>query len=362
MGKLHFWPHSGRNHREYHPAYGFHQMRLSDEPGCYEDDFGRWLLAQGPEVRRKANVPMPGERGDFNYYTFEGDDSTTHAHWVASETVHFIEETTKQQPNRPFFVNVGFYHPHPPLNPPASQLALYKDRTLPPRRFRADEADFAPPNMKKTLLRLARTPEDTWTAYRKHFYAMVSELDRNIGRIIDSVERLGQMDNTLFILTSDHGDYLGDHNLNGKSAMPYDGSMRVPLIFRGPGIPSGVSSKELCEMVDIMPTALDILGIAAPKGNQGASLLPVMKGGPGKPVVIQEGRENRIIRTPRAKYCLWKSKENHEVLFDHQKDPDEFRNIVADSAAQPLLNEMRLALSQRMMDIVDPLPERVAPY
>jgi len=358
MGKLHFWPHSGRNHREYHPPYGFHQMRLSDEPGCYDDAYGQWLDAQGPEVRRKANVKMPGERGNFDYYTFEGDERTTHAHWVASETVRFIEENRQ----RPFFVHAGFYAPHPPLNPPASMLALYRDAQLPPRRWRADEFRYAPPNVAKALERLARTPEDTWTAYRTHFYAMVSNLDRNIGRILEAVERAGVASNTIVAVTSDHGDYLGDHNLTGKSALPYDGAMRVPLIFRGPGVPAGARSAELVEMVDVMPTLLDLTGLPVPKGNQGVPLTAAMRGtGRVRDVTWMEGRENRIIRSRRAKYCFWGG-TGHEILFDLEKDPDEFRNLAADPAAKPLLDEMRVALLKRSQEVADPLPERVAPY
>ncbi len=221
MGKLHFWPHMGRNHREYHPPYGFHQMRLSDEPGCYDDAYGLWLDAQGPEAREKARVKMPGERGRFEYYTFAGDERTTHAHWVGNETVRFIEENK----GRPFFVHAGFYAPHPPLNPPASMLALYEGRRLPPRRFRSDEADFLPASMRKAVLTLANTPEETWDAYRKHFYAMVSNLDRNVGRILEAVELAGLAENTIVVLTSDHGDYLGDHHMSGKSDIPYDGAM-----------------------------------------------------------------------------------------------------------------------------------------
>jgi arylsulfatase A-like enzyme len=352
MGKLHFLPHSGRNHREPHPPYGFHQMRLSDEPGCYDDAYGLWLDAQGPEVRRKANVKMPGQRGVFEYYTFEGDERTTHAHWVASETVRFIEENR----HRPFFVHAGFYAPHPPLNPPASMLALYRDAELPPRHWRADEAQYLPANMQKAVLRLANTPEDTWTAYRKHFYAMVSNLDRNIGRIVEAAD----LSNTIVVVTSDHGDYLGDHNLTGKSALPYDGSMRIPLLMRGPGIPSGARSDEVVEIVDVMPTLLELIGLKPPKGSQGMSLAPVMKGGKGKDAAFQQAVNNHILRTKTAKYCLWQGGE--EVLFDLARDPHELRNVAREASAQSLLDQMRVRTLLRTIEVADPLPERVAPY
>ncbi|MGH9657773.1 MAG: sulfatase family protein [Bryobacteraceae bacterium] len=350
MGKLHFWPHSRRNHREYHPPYGFHQMRLADEPGCYDDAYGQWLDAQGPEARRKANVTMPGERKQFEYYTFAGDERTTHAHWVASETARFVEENK----GRPFFVHAGFYAPHPPLNPPAAMLALYEKTELPPRHWRAGEADDLPAPMKKAVMNLASTPEAQWTAYRKHFYAMVSELDRNVGRIVGAVERAGLMESTVFVVTSDHGDYLGDHNLTGKSAMPYDGAMRIPLIFRGPGMGRGVRSDEVVEMVDVMPTVLELAGLGLPKGNQGTSLVKR----PGRGAALMQSGNNRILRTRSAKYAYWSSGE--EALFDLESDPHELRNVAGRNKA--LLDEMRVAMLRRTLEVVDPLPERIAPY
>ena len=79
MGKLHFMPHKDRDHREPYKPYGFHQMRLSDEPGCYDDAYGRWLWSKGPEARENGRVSMPGERKPMHYYTFAGTDDTTHA-------------------------------------------------------------------------------------------------------------------------------------------------------------------------------------------------------------------------------------------------------------------------------------------
>ena len=360
MGKLHFWPHKDRDHREMHPPYGFHQMRLSDEPGPYDDAYGRWLWAQGKEVREKARVNMPGDRPRLEHYVFEGDDSTTHASWVATETITFIEDTLARHPGRPFFVHAGFYAPHPPLNPPASALAPYRGRRLPPRRFDADEVGRLPPRLARTMTSLLETPEDTWDSYRRYFYAMVTHLDHNVGRVMDAVERAGIADRTLFVLTSDHGDYLGDHNLVSKSSRPYDGALRIPLVFRGPGVPEGVAIDELAEIVDVMPTILDILGMSFPKGNQGMSLAPVMAGGPGRELIYMQATDNRMIRTQNAKY--WIDARGEEVLFDYSTDPHELRNVSMSAAHSGMLDEMRIRLMRKVIEARDPLPERIRPY
>ena len=359
MGKLHFWPHKDRNHREAHPPYGFHQMRLSDEPGCYDDAYGRWLWAQGKQVRENARVTMPGERPRFEHYVFEGEDSTTHASWVATETITFIENTLERQPDRPFFVHAGFYAPHPPLNPPASALNRYEGRELPPRRYAEGEIGLLPPNLASSMTALLKTREDTWDSYRRYFYAMVTHLDENIGRIMQAAENAGISERTIFVLTSDHGDYLGDHNLVSKSARPYDGALRIPLIFRGPGVPTG-TSKELVEIVDVMPTLLDMLGIDLPKGNQGVSLVPVMNGNGGRKSIYMQALSNRMIRTRQAKY--WIDQDGEEVLFDLSSDPHELKNVAQAPSHRELLDSMRVALLRRSIAARDPLPERIRPY
>lgn len=378
FGKLHFWPHSARNHREFHPWWGFHQMLLSDEPGCYDDAYGLWLNAQGPEVRRKANVRMPPAALKFtkrrplphtppppihglDMYTFEGAENTTHAHWVASETIGFIDECARTRPEQPFFVHAGFYAPHPPLNPPASQLARYEGRKFPPRKVGAGEADYVPPSLAKVMRdTAAQIPESAWTEYRRHFYAMVSNADHNVGRIVEAVEKAGRFDNTIFVLTADHGDHLGDHNLNGKDAQPYEGDRIIPLVMAGPGIPQGRHSDGLCEILDVMPTLLELLGIPKTQGNQGISLVPAMTGGKARDILYMEGFTNQIIQTHEALYACWKN--GQEMLFDLQRDPDQFRNISQVSSAKPLLEQMRNRLLRLNMELIDPLPPLVAAY
>ena len=354
MGKLHFWPHKDRDHREHHPPYGFHQLRLSDEPGPYDDAYGRWLSAQGKDVRDRARVNMPGDRPWFEHYVFEGEDRTTHASWVATETITFIEDTLSRHPERPFFVHAGFYAPHPPLNPPASALAPYRGRDLPPRRHSEDEVGYLPRRLARSMTALLETPEDTWDSYRRYFYAMVTHLDENIGRIMDAVDEAGIRDRTLFVITSDHGDYLGDHNLLSKSARPYDGALRIPLIFRGPGIPSNTAVDELAEIVDVMPTLLQLLGFPQTKGNQGMSLVPLMSGSPGRGSIYVQAMENRMIRTKSAKY--WIDSYGEEVLFDYSSDPHELRNH------KDVLGQMRVRLLRKEIQSRDPLPERIRPY
>ena len=121
--------------------------------------------------------------------------------------------------------------------------------------------------------------------------------------------------------------------------------MRIPLIFSGPGVPQGAHSDELCELVDVMPTLLELTGVPLPKGNQGVSQLPVMRGGKGKDLTYMQTPNNRIIRGKKAKYCYWSNGE--EVLFDLERDPNELRNVAQEPAAKSLLDDMRMRMLRK---------------
>jgi arylsulfatase len=359
MGKLHFMPHKDRDHREPYKPYGFHQMRLSDEPGCYDDAYGRWLWSKGPEVRENGRVSMPGERKPMHYYTFAGTDDTTHASFVAAMTNTFLDDAAKRFPERPLFVHSGFYAPHPPLNPPASSLAKHKGRDLPPRYWSDDELNYLPPNFAGRLAGLrGRNQTANWDEYRRHFYAMVTHLDENVGKMMRKVKELGLWDRTIWVLTSDHGDYLGDHAIVNKGDWPYDGAMRIPLVMTGPGIPKGKRVDELVEIVDVMPTLLEMTGLPVPKGNQGLALMPVIEGAAGRDVIYMQGINNRTIRSADAMYSIYMDGE--ELLFDLQKDPHQLRNVA--STATALRDKMRHRLMLKVMQARDPLPTRIRPY
>jgi arylsulfatase A-like enzyme len=174
------------------------------------------------------------------------------------------------------------------------------------------------------------------------------------------VKELGLWENTIWIVTSDHGDYLGDHNITSKSDRPYDGAMRIPLIFRGPGVPAGKQPDELVEILDVMPTVLEMLDLKTPVGNQGMSLVPVMQGGKGRDAIYMMGVNNKTLRSKDATYSIYQNGE--EILFDLIKDPHQLRNLSLRPEGRILLEKMRVALLRKTIETQDPLPERIRPY
>lgn len=358
FGKLHFWPHSGeRNHRGYHPPYGFDEMHLADEPGCYDDAYGRWLWTQGAAAREAGRVAMPADRTGFDYYTFAGDERLTHASWAAGEAIDFIKRNAK----RAWFAHVGFYAPHPPLNPPASQLLRYEGVEIPKRAWKPGELALMPQRYQKAAERLANISEQQWQDYRRHFFAMVSEVDRQVGRILEALQETGALEHTLLVFTSDHGDYLGDHGLNSKSILVYDEVYNVPLIFWGEGIPQRGPVNALVELVDVMPTLLDLLKLPVPRSVKGRSMVATLKGeAAGRESVYAENPAMRMIRTAEAKYAYHPGGE--EILFDLRSDPHEHRNLAKDPSAAQLLEKMRALMREKDFELWDELLERIAPY
>ena len=132
----------------------------------------------------------------------------------------------------------------------------------------------------------------------------------------------------------------------------------LPLVIAGPGAPRGKRIDELVEIVDVMPTLLEMAGLPLPKGNQGTTLLPVMNGGAGRDAIYMQGLNNRIVRSREATYAIYANGE--ELLFDLARDPRQLRNIAAPESA--LRDKMRHRLLLKIMETRDPLPERIRPY
>ena len=199
---------------------------------------------------------------------------------------------------------------------------------------------------------------------------MIEQVDTEVGRMMKALEDTGQADNTIVIYMSDHGEMLGDHGIYLKGPYFYDCMMRVPLIIRWPGkYKAGLRSDALVEMVDLAPTLLDAAGVPIPSGVQGRSLTSVLTGQtPGhRDSVYSEHFDSSFlydpppmaacVRTERHKLSYYHNLATGE-LYDLKKDPGEAQNLWTSPAAKDIRQEMMEKLMGRMIDTVDPLPER----
>ncbi|MCY4410541.1 MAG: sulfatase-like hydrolase/transferase, partial [Caldilineaceae bacterium] len=185
----------------------------------------------------------------------------------------------RQDGSRPFFLYCAFTAPHDPRTPPDDWADVYRSEAMPlPANF-ASVHPFDNGEMwvrDEELADFPRTAEDT----RRHiaeYYGMISDMDEKIGEILSALARNGLAENTIVVYTADHGLSVGQHGLLGKQNL-YDHSVRVPLLLRGPGVPSGKRVDALSHTYDVYPTLCELAGLEIPASVDAKSLLPLMEG------------------------------------------------------------------------------------
>jgi len=184
------------------------------------------------------------------------------------------------------------------------------------------------------------------------YYASVTYMDQQVGRLLDALDRLGQRENTIIIFTSDHGYNLGEHTMWQKLSL-FEESARVPLLISAPGFEkaAGKKAQGLVELVDLYPTLLDLTGLKdkAPANLDGISLRPLLDNpdskGKKKMAYTVTRSFGESIRTDRYRYNRWG--EEGEELYDHQTDPKEFTNLAGMEQHSNTLKRMRALLETK---------------
>jgi arylsulfatase A-like enzyme len=270
----------------------------------------------------------------------------------------------------PFFFGVGYYRPHLPFNAPKKYWDLYDRDAIPPAP-NPSLPEGAPLMAINTMRELIVSYHDFHEAPRpdqgslteaqarrlKHgYYASVSYVDAQIGRLLDRLRQLGLWENTIVVLWGDHGWKLGEHNSWCKMTN-FEIDARVPLIMRLPGAKeNGQSCDRLVEFVDIYPSLCEAAGLPIPESLEGLSFVPLLKDRtlPWKPAAfsqfLREGKwvapdgiayMGRTIRTDRYRYVGWRRKDTGELaaeeLYDHQADPLETVNVASRPENRPVV-------------------------
>jgi len=272
----------------------------------------------------------------------------------ADAAIRFIN----RKPEKPFFLHVNFTAPHDPLLMPPGYEDKYDPAKipLPPNflpRHPFDHGNFE--GRDELLLPWPRTPQDVREDLAV-YYAVISHMDEQIGRILQALETTGQADHTYVIFTSDQGLAMGSHGLRGKQNM-YEHTVETPLIFRGPGIPLGSRSSAQCYLRDLYPTVCELAGIAKPDTVQGHSLVPVLQGERDSlyPYVFGHFRDTqRMIRSDRWKLVHYPKVGKYQ-LFDLAHDPDEVKNLADDVRHAETLSQLRVRLQAWQKEVGDPL-------
>ena len=247
---------------------------------------------------------------------------------IVDDAARFI---ANRNDDRPFFMYLAFANPHDPRTPAKRHLDMYDPLRIPlPRNYLpVHPFDNGELTVRDELL--APTPR-TEPEIRRHlheYYAVITGLDEQIGRLLQALKDRKVYDDTIVIFSSDHGLAIGSHGLMGKQNL-YDHSMRSPLIFSGPGIRKG-KTDALAYLLDIYPTVLDLVGGRIPTGLDGQSLKPVIDGSSSnarESLFLSYRDVQRAIRNDRWKLIVYPG-INRVQLFDLKSDPEEMHDLSA---------------------------------
>lgn len=321
------------------------------------DDGPSWDTVVNPRGVDKDEEALltnftPG-RGLGSALAFYASPAPDEAHTdgkVASETIALLEKNT----SRPFFIAAGFYRPHCPFIAPSKYFDLYPAGRIVSPAFARDAMTGAPAPAFFTNPPNWDVNEDGQREVIRAYYASISFLDAQVGRLLDALDRLGLAENTIVVFISDHGYHLGEGGQWMKQTL-FERSARAPLILAGPGVSAnGRASSRTVEFLDVFPTLADLARVPAPRGLEGRSLAPLLKN-PGAawdhPALTQVQRgtgQNSFmgysVRTERWRYTEWDAAKRGAELYDEIGDPSERHNLAADPKHRRTVDEMQRLL------------------
>jgi len=356
IGKMHWFPQKS--------LHGFHGT-LVDESGRVEqdgfvNDYRDWFKLNAPGL----NPDSTGIGWNENRYgVYRLPEKLHPTYWTGQSAVQLIDYYSGE---KPLFLKVSFARPHSPYDPPERYLDQYKNADIPAPVIGdwAGEFDFETTQPSPAF---GNFGAEFAIEARRHYYASISFIDDQVGEIIAALKRKGMYEHALILVTSDHGDMLGDHH-HWRKTYAYQGSAHIPFLVKWPegfdaGIERGSELLQPVELRDVLPTFLDVAGGTVPDDMDGRSVLSLIRDEdtPWRSHIDLEHattyREENYwcaLTDGRWKY-IWFFTTGEEQLFDRLSDPDERVNLASDSRYEGVLSDWRLKM-------VDHLSERGEEY
>jgi arylsulfatase len=358
VGKCHFLP-------DYQAMNGFQTRQRQEEipADCASDDYLSYLEHHG----FGWVVDPHGPRSDMFYIPQVSVLPPEHhpVQWIGDQSLKFLEE--QQTSDQPWYLFSSFIHPHPPFNPPIPWHKLYNALDVPPPHLPQDCAQhwtIFNRVQNRAMYRDQGTDLQLLRTMRASYYACVSFVDYQIGRLLDCLDKLKLRDKTLIVFTSDHGEYLGDFNCFAKRGM-HDAAAKVPMILNCPGrFDGGRTCATPASLIDLGPTFLSLAGTDfATHQAEGLDLHRLMSDASLRHAVFsQHGQPYpelaanlpelgpaclHMIATQRYTYAR-STGDNASYLYDRQRDPAQFVNL----NGSPMYRDVEPLLDQRLREFL----------
>ena len=294
------------------------------------------------------------------FYTVSGSGSgAEQADWIAADQA--VQKLAQLQ-GSPFFLGVGFVRPHVPLVAPSTDFALYDPNTIQlAASVPNDLADIPSAGVFWNEPQRGPNTDPDRREILRAYYAAVTFMDAQVGRVLDQIDALGLTSNTYIVFTSDHGYHLGEHTMWQKLSL-HEESARVPLIIAGPGIQPG-RRDALVEMIDLYPTFSELCGLPVPDYCSGKSLAGVLQDPQAtvRDAAYSTTGNSHLIRTDGYAYMRYGN--GSEELYDMSPAPfgdvRQFTNLVSDPAFNGALQDMRGRLDAKLLSFT---PNTGEPY
>jgi arylsulfatase A-like enzyme len=346
IGKWHLWANELGNHYDARNSYvppGPYRLGFDGYWAAYNfhhQYFDAYYHEHSPE-----KITLPG---------YEPDGQTEMA-------ITWLREAT--QSGQPLALFLSYGTPHDPWvlgNVPEEYYGLFWDVTFPmPVNYLPENDPYA-----DAWAVLSHEQREQLTGWMRVYYAMVANLDWNVGRLLQAIDELDLRDDTIVVFTSDHGEMFGAQGRRAKNIF-YEEAVRVPFLVRWSGrTPAGHVTDACLNTPDVMPTLLSMMGLPIPDevegvdlghcafGRQGAEPEAAYMQGTGATAIWEDGHEWRALRGKRYTYAIYRA-DRRELLFDNQKDPYQTRNMVDDPRYAETLGRFRTLLGERMAHLND---------
>ena len=336
VGKLHVMPQRDR--------IGFDDTYISEEGRPYYgsiDDYDMFLADKGFVGQQFLHGVS---NNDYTWRTWHLPEECHVTNWATQQMCRTIK---RRNPEKPSFWYLSYTHPHPPLVPLSTYFERYARKNI-PTPLLGNWSKNSVPFLNKIKSRWPKFSDDRLADIKRAFYALCTHIDAQIRVVIGTLREEQLLDNTIIMITSDHGDMLGDFGLFAKRLM-YDGSVRIPMIVLGQKedkiVTTGKVSKRLVGLADVMPTLLHLSGIPIPESCDGLSMFADSS----RETFYAEANEGqnatRMITSDRYK-LIWYPYGNNLQLFDLKTDPNEFDDIFKKEA----MNKQVLKLKKALID------------